>query len=334
MGGMRWGILVLGIVAGCYAPTTQPGRPCGAEGACPGGQTCVAGVCRLDGDPGATDGGPGDTIADVDAAPDAPAPDGPPTDLDADGIANTVDNCPAMANADQHDEDDDTVGDVCDNCPHVANTLQANVLEGPGNADGVGDACDPRPTTPGDTILRFIPFKSIPTDLLLTGSWSISGDSIVKSGTAEASLTVPGVRTRVTVEAAGAQITSLPVFSALGVSVGGAGNAWHACGYYDETDPAGTDTDFHNAMIGYDDGSDFSFLFAENHFLPQRLMGDFTIRVLADAGPKRTTCTTIDARGTASTGARSTPELVPGAVGIRSEGMGYRLDYLIVFGES
>jgi Thrombospondin type 3 repeat len=36
------------------------------------------------------------------------------TDGDGDGIANNTDNCPMVANADQHDLDGDGIGDGCD----------------------------------------------------------------------------------------------------------------------------------------------------------------------------------------------------------------------------
>ena len=83
-------------------------------------------------------------------------------DYDDDGIADSVDNCPLVANADQSDVDGDGVGDVCDltpcpdadgdgypdvsdaacgkpkdNCVMVANPDQADT-----DGDGVGDACD------------------------------------------------------------------------------------------------------------------------------------------------------------------------------------------------
>ena len=59
-------------------------------------------------------------------------------DWDDDGVANSIDNCPWIANPDQLDSDLDGVGNVCDNCPDVANPTQSNV-----DGDGLGDACDP-----------------------------------------------------------------------------------------------------------------------------------------------------------------------------------------------
>ncbi len=78
-------------------------------------------------------------------------PDGPTLeDRDADGILDSLDNCPDDANADQVNTDGDAEGDACDtdddndgivdgadNCPIVANPDQAN-----GDSDADGDACD------------------------------------------------------------------------------------------------------------------------------------------------------------------------------------------------
>jgi len=75
-------------------------------------------------------------------------------DTDADGVSDDMDNCPAVANADQLDEngngrgdaceggggtdsDNDTVPDVSDNCPMVPNQNQNNL-----DGDAQGDACD------------------------------------------------------------------------------------------------------------------------------------------------------------------------------------------------
>jgi DNA/RNA endonuclease G (NUC1) len=77
----------------------------------------------------------------------------PPLDTDADGVPDSTDNCPFVANADQTDTDNDGQGNACDadddndgvvdtsdNCPLVANADQAD-----GDSDGIGNACDPNP---------------------------------------------------------------------------------------------------------------------------------------------------------------------------------------------
>jgi Ca2+-binding RTX toxin-like protein len=81
--------------------------------------------------------------------------DTPPTDGDGDGVPDSEDNCPGVANPDQADADGDGIGDVCDttpggpdddgdgvpndqdNCPDVSNPDQAD-----SDGDGVGDACE------------------------------------------------------------------------------------------------------------------------------------------------------------------------------------------------
>ena len=59
------------------------------------------------------------------------------TDLDGDGVADTVDNCPSVANPEQADDDGDGGGNACDNCPTNANPAQTDT-----DGDGVGDVCD------------------------------------------------------------------------------------------------------------------------------------------------------------------------------------------------
>ncbi len=62
-------------------------------------------------------------------------------DDDADGVLDTLDNCPQEANATsggpQADRDEDGVGDTCDLCPNTVDPLQRD-----SDGDGVGDACD------------------------------------------------------------------------------------------------------------------------------------------------------------------------------------------------
>jgi hypothetical protein len=148
------------------------------------------GTTSIDADPLAPDAGPGGPDARP-GAPDAapPRPDAAPVDSDGDGIIDALDNCPKVANPDQHDEDLDGVGDACDNCPTVPNPGQEDLLEieNGAAADGVGDACDPRPEDPGDSILFFDSFKG-PLDPDWTigdgaANWSISGDGLLITST-------------------------------------------------------------------------------------------------------------------------------------------------------
>jgi cysteine-rich repeat protein len=59
------------------------------------------------------------------------------TDADADGTADALDDCPAVANADQANSDADLAGDACDNCKCVSNRTQQD-----NDSDGAGTACD------------------------------------------------------------------------------------------------------------------------------------------------------------------------------------------------
>ena len=60
------------------------------------------------------------------------------SDVDGDGIGDVCDNAPNTANADQLDADNDHVGDVADNCAQVSNSSQQD-----DDGDGLGNACDP-----------------------------------------------------------------------------------------------------------------------------------------------------------------------------------------------
>jgi hypothetical protein len=76
-----------------------------------------------------------------------------------------------------HDEDGDGIPDVIDNCPHIANVDQADM-----DGDHVGDACDPQPDVPAESIAYFSPMISSPFSV---GAPAITelGDSVAIDGT-------------------------------------------------------------------------------------------------------------------------------------------------------
>lgn len=81
-------------------------------------------------------------------------------DTDRDGLLDSADNCPAIANPGQTDSDGDGIGNACDtqndtdsdgdgirdeidNCPAISNPDQTDA-----DLDGTGDACETTPTVP------------------------------------------------------------------------------------------------------------------------------------------------------------------------------------------
>lgn len=154
-------VVLVGVLAGCYSPTIQSGGAC--EDSCPGELECVDHVCR---EPGFV------AMPDAAVVVDAFEIDGPPGDIDADGINDLSDNCPAKKNGDQHDEDGDMIGDVCDPCPHIS----GNAADGDG--DGVGDACDPQPTVAKQSIKFFDPFTSTRAEWELINGYSRVGETL------------------------------------------------------------------------------------------------------------------------------------------------------------
>ncbi len=157
---------LLGLVA-CYNPHILPGAPCNNREPCPTGEVCIAGVCGAP-TAGGVDASPD---ADVDAAPGADATL-TIADRDGDGVPNTSDNCPDLANPDQGNEDGDAFGDACDPCPIDTNNADPD-------RDGVAGICDPHPNTPGDKILVFEGFhRGIPPTWQVDGTAAPSGDDV------------------------------------------------------------------------------------------------------------------------------------------------------------
>ncbi len=133
-----------------------------------------------------------------------------PTDTDGDGIPNSTDNCPTVANHDQHDLDGDHIGDVCDpdadgdgvsnadelahgtdpldadtdgdgiddgsdNCPTVANHDQADK-----NNDGRGDACSNTGTNGNNGGGSTNPSGSLPNGAMLGGGGGFCSLSLLE----------------------------------------------------------------------------------------------------------------------------------------------------------
>lgn len=191
--------LAAAMLAGCYAPNAPVGITCDpAQPVCPRGQSCVPGTtgysCQIASGGGGFDApidAPIDEPTSDTSMADAPMADAPPTDgpasdapaavdTDGDGVKDTVDNCPTVANAAQYNEDGDRFGDVCDPCPPVADNAPPD-----GDGDGVADACDPRPSTGGDTLVLFEGFGGgVPATWTKTGTWTASNGSVTGDGTA------------------------------------------------------------------------------------------------------------------------------------------------------
>lgn len=98
----------------------------------------------------------------------------PPADSDGDGIPDTTDICPLVANPDQEDADGDGVGDACDNCIENANADQSDEDE-----DGTGDVCEP-PAPTCDPEVNLIENGGFEAPAV--SSWSIIsfGESLLK----------------------------------------------------------------------------------------------------------------------------------------------------------
>lgn len=211
----------MALVAGCYAPTIQSGGAC--DTACPGDLVCIENVCREPGDV------PGDAPDAVVDAVDGQVIDGPPGDGDADGLTDDVDNCPAIANVDQHDEDGDAIGDRCDPCPHLAGTTAD------ADGDGVGDACDPQPAIAKQRFVLFDPFTSLRPEWDHSSGISLVGETLRATGaSAFTRLDLPNGELRIATSGTIVSITAGTVHSvAIAFGINTAGDRFHYAEFYD-----------------------------------------------------------------------------------------------------
>jgi len=115
---------------------------------------------------------------------------GEASDGDAPAVADAGRDSGCIGSMPSHDEDGDGVLDGCDNCPSVPNADQTDQREIAAGlaADGVGDACDPRPSLAGDAIALFDSFVSVQigTDWsVYAGTWQSRADTLVETATSD-----------------------------------------------------------------------------------------------------------------------------------------------------
>jgi Thrombospondin type 3 repeat len=318
-------LIAIAMAAGCFSPNAPEGNPCAPGGLCPDGLSCIGQVCISSIPDGPIDGPPGDGS---NASPD----------LDLDGVLNAADNCPTAANPLQHDEDGDKVGDVCDNCPHVTNAPQANA-----DGDGVGDLCDPRPFTAGDKISMFLAFDQAtlpPGVTTVGGNWSkaATGDMYQQTNTntnpnTPATLLVDGARDGFVVEIGGKTTSIDNNFVWLTTTFGEATGTsrYYSCGFLDLKDV--NPDDLNQGTIEEYDGNGYSYVAGTPAQTQLANNAAFKISAQVDSTAKSVACATTDPRGPPTTNSTTgAARLVPGRVGIRSNGVAYTLDYLVVLG--
>lgn len=212
----------LALCVGCYSPAVAPGTPCDTQ--CPGELVCIEHVCR---EPGYV---PGVDAAVVDAFVPIDTVDGPPGDGDADGVTDSIDNCPAAANADQHDEDGDAIGDACDPCPHLSGSAAD------GDGDGVGDACDPQPDVAKQRIRFFDPFTADLADWSHSSSVGRLGETLridVLAGSASTNVNIVNSEVRIATGGTIAAVGSSPRQFSLAVGIDPNGPIYHYGEFYD-----------------------------------------------------------------------------------------------------
>ncbi len=198
------------------------------------------------------------------------------------------------------------------------------------DADSVGDVCDPNPTMGGDSIARFLPMHVMPPMVTTTGGWTQMGDAYVHTNNNDSSLIVQGGPwTNMTVVISGTQQANIVPLVWIAATVGEAASGYYHCGYDDEQ--PGGNADYHRAVWGHGIGTDWDFADAVDHFNAARLLGAFTIRLHGNATSNEIDCTVNDSRGTVNLPSEPAPMLDAGNVGIRSEGITYAVNYIVVF---
>jgi hypothetical protein len=309
-------VISLAICAACFSPNAPEGNPCAPGNLCPDGLSCIGQVC----------------ISSVPVVVDGPTGS---IDNDSDGVPNPTDNCPSLANASQHDEDGDRVGDACDNCPHASNEAQGNA-----DNDGLGDVCDPRPVTTGDKVVMFIAFDeaTLPAGVTTVGGdWSraATGDMYQQTNNNPdtlSSLLIEEVRDGFTIEIGGKTTSINNNFVWLTTTFGEATGTsrYYSCGFLDlkSINP----DDLNQGTIEEYDGVGYAYVAGTPAQAQLASNAAFKISAQVDSKAKRIACATTDPRSATSNSTTGAARLVPGRVGIRSNGVAYTLNYIVVLG--
>jgi hypothetical protein len=290
-------------------------EPCGANDACPAGQTCIAGTCVSDHD---------------DHRPDAVVI---AADRDGDGVPDAQDNCPDVANPDQGNEDGDRFGDACDPCPTVKDDAPTD-----SDGDGVGDACDPNPQTPGDHIELFEGFHhGLPNWSRSPGWVAVTGDAVQVTSAGDKSvefLVVPvanadhiTLSAQVVVDqtvAGGDDDIDVVAPENVGTDVGvdcelhqpPAGAANRRLALFDDGANGGAGGDLARMPLAWADAAPYTLAL-------KRLGASYTCVATDGASPPSSTTTTL-------TGTSNTLAGQPGAVVVRAYGLTARVNWILV----
>lgn len=112
----------------------------------------------------------------------------PSPDSDGDGVLDVLDNCPAVANADQADDDGDGVGNVCDASPRpVLEPGGATVVEGTGGTTTLSIPIE----------LSYASGKAVSVDWTVLPSDALAPDDV---GPVSGTLTIPAGSTAATID--------------------------------------------------------------------------------------------------------------------------------------